>query len=298
MADREVEETLREIRERVRAAASQSLSPATAAGAAPEALAAGPHPAEENGRGAVAAADALSRMEANLSTTERAWNRLPPVLSNRGGWLARLELWVKRKIKRALHWITWEQVNFNSSVHHALRDARAALAAHEQLLSRVQSESASHGASLRQLKAEAEAERTRVDARLLELGSRLASSEARLEARLTQTHQQLTASVEQLSTNIIQLRDELRAHADSLSGAQEALVESARGEQSARLAEFEREVRGRLDALLEEQRVCFRQLSLEAGETAVLHDRARRQLEARLEEIQKAVSRHSYAVTR
>ncbi|HEU4596660.1 MAG TPA: hypothetical protein VFS10_16095 [Pyrinomonadaceae bacterium] len=293
MADREVEETLREIRERVRAAASQSSPHATLAhtGTAAEALAVETHSGEANGRGAGTALDALSRMEANLSTTERAWNRLPPVLSNRGGWVARLELWVKRKIKRALHWVTWEQVNFNSSVHHALRDARAALAAHEQLLSRVQSESASHGASLRQLKAEAEAETTRVDARLLELGSRLASSEARLEARLTQTHRQLTASVEQLSTNIIQLRDEVRAHAESLSGARDALVESARGEQSARLAEFEREVRGRLDALLEEQRVCFRQLSLEAGETAVSHDRARRQLEARLEEIQKAVSR-------
>jgi hypothetical protein len=237
-------------------------------------------------------------MEANLSTTERARNRLPPVLSNRGGWLARLELWVKRKIKRALHWITWEQVNFNSSAHQALRDARAALAAHEQILSRMQqSESASHGASLRQLKAEAEAERTRVDARLLELGSRLAASEARLEARLTQAQQQLTASVEQVSANLLQLRDEVRAHAESLGGAQGALVESwrgeqdslaegLRGEQRARLAEFESQVRERMAALLEEQRVCFRQLSLEAGEAAVMHDRARRQLEARLDALE------------
>ena len=118
MADREVEETLREIRERVRAtaAAAQGTRPAPAAGAAAEALVAGAHSAEANGRGPVAAADALSRLEAHLSTTERAWNRLPPVLSNRGGWVARLELWVKRKIKRALHWVTWEQVNFNSSV--------------------------------------------------------------------------------------------------------------------------------------------------------------------------------------
>jgi hypothetical protein len=283
MADREVEETLREIRERVRAAASQSPSAATPAGAgtgaAAEALAAVPHSAGENGRGEVAAADALSRMEANLSTTERAWNRLPPVLSNRGGWVARLELWVKRKVKRALHWITWEQVNFNSSVHHALRDARAALSAHEQLLSRMRS---AHEAAQRQ----AEAERTRVDARLLEVGSRLAASEARLEAALSQLGRQL-------SSDIVRLRDELRAQAESLSGAQGALVESWRGEQSARLAEFEAEVRERMAALLEEQRVCFRQLSLEAGEAAVMHDRARRQLEARIEEIQKAVNRQS-----
>jgi hypothetical protein len=298
MADREVEETLREIRERVRAtAAVQATQQVPAAGvAASPSVAAGASAAEANGRGS--ASDALSRIEAHLSTTERAWNRLPPVLSNRGGWVARLELWVKRKIKRALHWMTWEQVNFNSSVHQALRDARAALAAHEQIISKIQSESAAHGASLRNLKAEAESERTRVDARLLETGSRLAAAEARLEAKLTRVHQQLTASAEQLSANLVQLRDEMRAQAESLSGAQGALVESWRGEQTAlaeglrgeqreRLAEFENEVRERTAALLEEQRVCFRQLSLEAGEAAVLHDRARRQLEARLEALEK-----------
>ena len=129
MADREVEETLREIRERVRAtAAGQATQQVTAAAGvvAPPSVAAGAPNVEANGRGA--ASDALSRIEAHLSTTERAWNRLPPVLSNRGGWVARIELWVKRKIKRALHWMTWEQVNFNSSAHQALRDARAAFA--------------------------------------------------------------------------------------------------------------------------------------------------------------------------
>jgi hypothetical protein len=284
MAECDVEETLREIRERVRA----SAAPPAGVAAGPAAVEA--RDAGENGRGAGAGRDALSRMEANLSTTERAWNRLPPVLSNRGGWVARLELWVKRLIKRCLHWITWEQVNFNSSVHQALRDARAALAAHEQLLSalqsRTESESAAHGATLRQLKSEADGERARVDARLLELGSRLAASEARLEAQLTRTHRQLTASVEQLSANLVQLRDEMRAHAENLSGAQGSLAEGLRGEQGARLAEFEGEVRERMAALLEEQRVCFRQLSLEAGEAAVMHDRARRALEARLEALE------------
>ncbi len=101
------------------------------------------------------------------------------------------------------------------------------------------------------------------------------------------------ASIEQLAANVVQLRDELRAHAEGISGGQGALVESLRGEQGVRLAEFEREVRERMNALLEEQRVCFRQLSLEAGEAAVLHDRARRQLEARIEDIEKAVNRES-----
>lgn len=326
MADTEVEETLREIRERVRAAASRAQLPATQDAQAAddgdeESLAAAAYsPADGDGRGVstAGASGALARMEANLSTTERTWNRLPPLLSNRDGWVARLELWLKRKVKRAAHWFTWEQVNFNSSVHHSLRDARAALAAHEQIISRMQSESASLGASLRQAKAEAEAERTRVDARLLELGARLASAEERLapaearlasaEARLTsaearlasavaQLRQQLASSIEQLSSNLVQLRDEHRAHAGDLGSMQESLVEAwrteqssfadgLRGEQQERLADFEREVGERMATLLDEQRVCFRQLSLEAGETAVVNDRDRRLLESRLEALE------------
>ena len=55
---------------------------------------------------------------------------------------------------------------------------------------------------------------------------------------------------------------------------------------STRAAELQAELRERVDGLLEEQRVCFKQLSLEAGELAVTHDRARRQLEARLEALE------------
>jgi hypothetical protein len=288
MADREVEETLREIRERVRAGAAKTHATQTAsagivAAAKTDSLAAERYAPEENGRSCAAA---LSRMDANLSTTERTWNRLPPLLSNRAGWVARLELRVKRIIKRAAHWFTWEQVNFNSSVHHALRDARAALAAHEQLLQRIQSESATQGESLRQLKAEAHAERSRVDSRLLEFGARLAAAQAKFDAEAARLSQLLESSVEQLGA-------EQRAHAENLRGEQNAFVEALRAEQRQRLDDFENEVRERLSTLLDEQRVCFRQLSLEAGETAVLNDRARRLLEARLEEIQRAVNRES-----
>jgi hypothetical protein len=290
MADIEVEETLREIRERVRASAPhlQAPQPATAGGivAAPESLDAERYAPGDNGRAGDAAADALSRMEANLSTTERAWSRLPPLLSNRKGWTARLELWVKRKIKRAAHWFTWEQVNFNSSVHNALRDARATLALHEQLLQRMQSESATNGASLRQLRAEAEAERSRVNSRLLELGARLAAAQAKFDAGAAQLHQQLSSSVEQLSSSIEQLRAEQREHSESLRAEQDASAGSLRVEQQQRLAEFENEVRERFSTILDEQRVCFRQLSLEAAETEVMNDRARRLLEARLEALE------------
>src|SRR5215203_4744663 len=137
MADLEVEKTLREIRERVLADA-QRRAPATN-GATAVAAANGAEAPAANGH-AGSASEALARMDANLATTARAWSRLPPLLSYRRGAAARFEIWFKRLVKRAAHWFTWEQVNFNSAVHHALGDVRAALAAQEQALARAREE--------------------------------------------------------------------------------------------------------------------------------------------------------------
>src|ERR687886_1143618 len=140
MVDQEVENTLREIRERVLAEAARG-GPAEQPAAQPNGVAAQGAEAAQvvqaNGR---ASGEALARLQANLATTERAWSRLPPLLSYRRGAAARFELWLKRLVKRAAHWFTWEQVNFNSAVHHALGDARAALAAQEQALARAREE--------------------------------------------------------------------------------------------------------------------------------------------------------------
>ncbi|HEX8502428.1 MAG TPA: hypothetical protein VF659_17730 [Pyrinomonadaceae bacterium] len=240
MADLEVEKTLREIRERVLAEA-QSRAPEAAAPAAPAA-----HPSAAPGAGGPAG-EALARMDANLATTARAWSRLPPMLSYRRGAPARLELWLKGLVKRAAHWFTWEQVNFNSAAHHALLDARAALGAHEQALARLQSE------IVTALRAELEADRARV---------------AGLEARLAQAEGHLDLSGARLQK--------------ALAAGLERMAEAQRGETAARAEELHAEVRARLDGLLEEQRVCFKQLSLEAGEAAVTLERTRRRLEARL----------------
>lgn len=278
MVDQEVEDTLREIRERVldesarvRTGEQLTARPEGAPPAAAEAARA-PH---ANGR---ASTDALARLQANLSTTERAWSRLPPLLSYRRGLAARLELWVKRQVKRALHWFTWEQVNFNSAVHHALGDARDALgdardalsahgqrlSAGEQALARAQADLAALRASFEQLRAESDAERARA-----------ADQYARLAAGLEQ------------------LRAGQQAFTETLRADRRALAEGLRDEQRARAAEILAEMRERADRLLEEQRVCFKQFSLEAGEATVVHDRARRQLEARLEALEKAVNRES-----
>ena len=74
---------------------------------------------------------ALAQMEADLSVTARAWGRLPPVVSDRRGAAARLELWVKRQLRRATNWFTWEQINFNAAVNDALRLTHGLLAERE-----------------------------------------------------------------------------------------------------------------------------------------------------------------------
>ena len=280
MSDLEVENTLREIRERVLGEARARVPEASA----PLTLTGTPANAEPGGTVAAYASEPLARMDANLATTGRAWSRLPPMLSYRRGAAARLELWLKRIIARATRWFTWEQVNFNSAVHHALGDARAAMGAHEQALARLRSD------ILTTRRAEADADRASVkelETRAEGLLSRLAQTEARFESQGAQLRQAFAAGLERLAeahrAGIAELREQL---GEELRGDVGARAESLHAETNARAAELRAEVRERLDGLLEEQRVCFKQLSLEAGEAAVMHDRARRQLEARLEALE------------
>jgi len=261
MADVEVENTLREIRERVladarlRAPAAADASGEPAGQAVNGSADGGPRTA------AGTSGEALARLDANLATTARAWSRLPPLLTYRSGAAARLELWLKRLVKRAAHWFTWEQVNFNSAVHHALGDVRAVLC---ELRSSLAAEEQAHARTREELLAGVEAER----ARLAEFQARLAHAEARFDAGAAGLRQALAAALERLA-------EEQRASAADQSAQIEA-----------RAAELHEELRRRAGELLEEQRVCFKQLSLEASEAAVTHDRARRQLEARLEALE------------
>lgn len=306
MSDLEVEDTLREIRERV-------LAESARAGAESQPLARVPEAATPAGNGAALnvthtnGREALARLQANLATTERAWSRLPPLLSNRRGWTARLELWMKRHIKRATHWFTWEQINFNSAVHHALGDVhdalgdvRETLAAHGHALAQARSDIASLHASLHdsveRLHSEAEADRARVSelqariaeadrARASELHARIAASEARFDSSLAELRRALAERVEQLR---VEGREQQHALADGLRAERDARI-------AAREEEFQNEVRERIQRLLEEQRVCFKQLSLEAGESAAAHDRSRRQIEARVEALETSAASGSPA---
>ncbi|CAN5657723.1 hypothetical protein BH18ACI4_BH18ACI4_14290 [soil metagenome] len=222
MVDEEVEKTLREIRDRVRKTAGwEADAPgAVISNAANVSIT----PRSES---ATRTPETLARIDAYLTTTARAWDRLPPLVSNRSGGLARLELWVKRRFKQATRWYSWEQVNFNAAVHHALRDTLDAL---------------------------------------LDL-------ERRAQMSAQQSQIEKTALRTEFESQRAQIEAEQRAR--SL-------------EMSARLADLTRELRERDQQRLEEQRVCFKQLSLEMSEAEVLLDRTRRDIESRLAKLESS----------
>jgi hypothetical protein len=248
MAETEVESILREIRERVlsqeRAANGATASVATPASdgkAGNGASDSGPQQMASVGHPETIAAENLALINSYLTTTARAWDRLPPVVSNRSGVAARLELWIKRHLKRATRWYSWEQVNFNAAVHHALRDMLPVLAAYER-----------------------------------ELGKLHAQLDEEAAARQTEMERNQTQRVE-LNAEIEALRVAMATERQS-TGAQ-------RSQFDARIADLTRELRERDERLQGEQRVSFKQLSLESSEAAVLEDRARRKNEALLQEL-------------
>jgi hypothetical protein len=193
MAETEVESILREIRERV---LSQERATQNLRGTSPRpGLTNGGNGAGDSAVGglpesATFGAENLALINSYLTTTARTWDRLPPVVSNRSGLAARLELWLKRHLKRATRWYAWEQVNFNAAVHHALRDMLAALSAYEQgllkLRAQIDAEAEVRGRSLDQLQAELTAQRVELNVRLAEqnaLNARLAELVSELRER-------------------------------------------------------------------------------------------------------------------
>jgi hypothetical protein len=119
MSDAEIQRTLREVRERVRvqlrSKTPQSSDEAPSDGVAPNMA-------------------TLESLKANLTVIERSWNRLPPITSYRHGWIARVELWLKRLFRKITYWFTWEQINFNSATGNSLTEIQRLLLSHEELL--------------------------------------------------------------------------------------------------------------------------------------------------------------------
>src|SRR5258706_16329872 len=155
MADIKVEDLMRSIRERDLEGAAKQSDPSCSL--------------------VDSTAKPLSRLQTSLTITGRTHDQLPPVTTSRRGLLARVELWIKRQLKRATHWYTWEQVNFNFSVDSALNNTLAILRTYEERLASLQNE---RDVSL--------ASKANLEARLTELESRLALFESRFDELLAE----------------------------------------------------------------------------------------------------------------
>jgi len=252
----EVENILREIAEGVRA--EQAMAPTS----------------QQNGQSvdarlsAAQTADSslkasLARIDSYLTTTGRAWDRLPPVFSHRTGAVARLELWIKNFFKRTTRWYAWEQVNFNAAVHHALRETSSALSVLE--------------ASTRQLVTEYELLSKRTEQTESDLHLRRAEIDAQRKA--------LEHEIEARGREFQNRQAQLESQASQIA-AQRAQVEALTANVNARLSDLSTELRERSESLLQEQRVSFKQLSLEMSEVATLVDRRRREIETRLANVE------------
>jgi hypothetical protein len=215
-------------------------------------------------------AESLARVSAHLAVTTRAWDRLPPVFTNRHGPFARLELWLKRASKPLTRWFTWEQINFNRSIKDALTDVVDILKVDAQELATLRAQLAQEAKERREVEMRLNAILTRVTevgeivTRLTEAGSRFESQQSQLQSQQSQ-----------LANQVIDLAAQLRAEDQQIKTQQSQDIDK-------RLSELAAELK-------DEQRVCFRQLSLEATESAVLEDRARRELLTRLEKLEESL---------
>ncbi|MDX6443762.1 MAG: hypothetical protein QOH71_836 [Blastocatellia bacterium] len=278
----DVEDILNEIRERVHRDHQHEAAPTSRLMTTRDTPPSMDLSANTNGETERVNSESLNRLSAHLTTTARAWDRLPPLYSNRTGGSARLELWIKARLKAMSRWFIWEQVNFNSAVHHALAETLHALAAYQQELAALRVELARQAevsrAGFERGSQELTTVRAGLDAQTAELkkeNANLTARNAALEARSAGIDARSTA----IETRVTEIAAELTRK-----------IDEARADLTPRLAELAGELRESDQQLREEQRVCFKQLSLEESETAVNEDRGRRLIETRLDKLEKVLS--------
>lgn len=247
MVDQEVVNILAEIKERV--------------GAARDPVMPRQEPNVPNSQSSIGGAAAKADYS-GLTVLSRAWNRLPPVASNRSGAPARLELWIKSKLQRMLRWLTWEQVNFNAATHQMFLDVVESLATQQQQIAAIS-------------KATEELE--------------LLQQEVNRD--ITTRHHQTRTIVDAHEAHLLAQRSllatmhaELNANAAAIA-ALEDFNEQVAGTKS-QLEGLINEIRERDERVTDEQRVCFKQLSIELTELQTLMDRARRDLDARMAKLE------------
>ena len=233
MVETDVEHVLAEIRERVRA--THQASTAASNGVDSSVV------ARNSTRASTA--ETLALIDSYLTTTARAWDQFPPLVSNRKGFSARFELWLKRFFRRGTRWYVWEQINFNAAIHHALRDLLPLLSASEHELEKLRVENAA-------LRDTQQVELERQQGELAALRADLAETQAALRQE------------------------------NDLSNSRNAQV-------ATQLNALLKELRERDEHLRDEQRVCFKQVTLEMSEAATLEDRSRRKTDTLLAELQR-----------
>jgi len=299
MVDQEVADILQEIRNRVRAEGipSGAITAPGSNGASSEEATEPPVEVAKSQNG-----------YASLSIMARAWDRLPPVVSNRSGTSARFELWVKSKLKTAFRWFTWEQVNFNAATHHTFLELIDSLRTHEQELLRLEnrlkteiSNQLAVDAQLR--KQQLDSQQKQIDSQRSELKAQHGELLREIEARRAQLDDQqaslnsqqvefkklqaeINARLTELDTQQKRINDLHLAEKDEARARVEQAIEAQQAASQSNLALLVKEFRERDERLLDEQRVCFKQLSLELTESQVLQDRARRELESRLTKLE------------
>lgn len=264
----DVETVLREIRERVIAEHEPSAPVAVISSASPTL---DPHPETDSNHSAT-----LDRLSAQLGITARAWDRLPPLVSNRSGALRRIEISLKKAFRPLTRWFTWEQVNFNAAVHHALLEALAMLRAQDQELTTLRATMANEVSNRDQKIGELQGIQARTELRQGEARNQF----AHIEATLRRYSEMMSDLAEEMRTGHADLTNELQVRFPQMAAEVEAGLQKLAQDFDVKLAEISAE-------LHEEQRVCFKQLSLETGEAAILEDRGRRALESRMERLEK-----------
>lgn len=291
MIDEEVETVLREIRERV---TSQPLAE-TSSGLSPVAINGDQNTemvslAETTAR----SSEAIARLNAHLTTTARAWDRLPPVFSNRSGTSSRIEVWIKARLKRFSRWFTWEQINFNAAVHHALIETLKALTEQDAVVARLRSQLSAFENNARiegeALRGEIQRQRDEIDIHQDEINSLRAQLQADVAARRTDGQNQ-QREANGLRAEIRGGLEAVRIQSEDQQTELSAKLETAQTEAAKKLAELAGELRERQNSIENEQRVCFKQLSLETNETAIAGDRALQRLQALLEEMNQRIKR-------
>jgi len=196
---------------------------------------------------------------------DRAWDRLPPLVSKRTGTSAKFELWIKSNLKRALRWLTWEQVNFNAATRQTFVEVIETLAAYERQLALQQSELSMM--------------RDEFASHLGQMADEMRVQREQIERQQGELNAQRSLLFSQQSD----FKERLDVFENTIKDFQSQTAAEARS----RFDDLLKEFRERDERLLDEQRVCFKQLRLELSESQVLQERARRELDVRLGKLEK-----------